>query len=39
MVHKIIHLKDHYPILGENQKDPCVALYLPDLKAWLKHTL
>lgn len=30
MVHKIIHLKDYYPILGENEKDPCVTLYLPD---------
>lgn len=30
MKHEIIHLKEHFPILGENGKDPTLTTYLPD---------
>lgn len=29
MTYKVIHLKDFFPILGENGKDPIVAVYSP----------
>lgn len=29
MKHFVIHLKDHFPILGENEKDPYVEAFLP----------
>ncbi|MDO4487605.1 MAG: alpha/beta hydrolase [Eubacteriales bacterium] len=30
MKHEIIYLKDHYPVLGENGRNPYVTTYLPD---------
>ncbi len=30
MIHKILHLKDHFPFLGENGCDPTVELFLPN---------
>lgn len=30
MNHSIVHLKDFFPILGEQQRDPTLTLYLPD---------
>ena len=29
MIHEVIHLKDHFPFLGEDGKDPRLTLYLP----------
>lgn len=29
MKHEVIHLKEHFPILGENGKDPLLSTYLP----------
>ena len=30
MLHKVIHLKDHFPFLGEDGKDPTLTVYVPD---------
>ena len=29
MIHQVIHLKDRFPFLGDNGKDPTLSLYLP----------
>lgn len=29
MIHKVIHLKDHFSVLGEDGKDPLLTTYLP----------
>ena len=29
MRYEVVHLKDHFPFLGENGKDPVLELYLP----------
>lgn len=30
MVHKKIHLKDHFAFLGDDERDPMLTMYLPD---------
>ena len=30
MIHEKIYLKDRYDILGENNRNPVLTLYLPD---------
>ena len=30
MLHKVIHLKDHFPFLGEDGKDPTLTAYVPE---------
>lgn len=30
MIHSVIHLKDYFPALGMEQRDPTLSLYLPD---------
>ena len=29
MIHEVVHLKDHFPFLGAEGKDPTLTLYLP----------
>ena len=31
MIHEIIHLKDHFPFLGENGCDPTLTVYVQDM--------
>ena len=30
MRYEVIHLKEHFPILGEAGKDPVLTVYVPD---------
>ena len=31
MRYEILHLKDHFPFLGENSCDPTLEIYLPQI--------
>ena len=37
MLHEVIHLKDHYPFLGENNCDPTLTTYLLDMNPEIKR--
>ena len=37
MIHEIIHMKEHFPVLGENNCDPTLTVYAQDMDPEIKR--